>query len=225
METYFTVPFVGTGSNDVSIHIGWCPDAIRITEYGTGLQAIWLRVYSPDAALMVTATGGISIDTADAIQLVYFTDTPDNISADPTELTTGEFYKANGVRIDTTLAIQTDNKLCVFEAWRGRIKAIWAKHDGTTSANTYFEDRSVDFREAGVCGGQKWILYNINNNNYAFVKAVQKPSGQSKWCRVTLALNTAGDATTLADCDTNDIALLVPYQYAQYPISDCTVMT
>ena len=97
-------------------------------------------------------------------------------------------------------------------------------HDGATNSNTYFQDNSVDFKDNGVCGGQQWLIYNRTNTNYAYVGEVQKPAGKSKYCRLTLT-DAAGNATTAADIDTSDVVIVMPKQYAQYPMSDYGLMT
>jgi len=112
----------------------------------------------------------------------------------------------------------------MLEAWRQSVPVVRAVHDGTTSANTYFEDRSIDFKEQGVCGEQQWLLFNITNTNYAHIGKVQKPAGQTKHCRLTL-VDSGGTAMAAADCDTSDVALIMPKREAQYPLSDYGHMT
>jgi len=97
-------------------------------------------------------------------------------------------------------------------------------HDGTTSSNTYFEDTGVDFRELGVSGGQNWVIFNTTNNNYAYVKSLQK-SSTGRYGRLNTSKDLLGTATSAADFDTGDVCLVMNKKYIQYPLSDYGLMT
>ena len=102
---------------------------------------------------------------------------------------------------------------------------VYTVHDGTTDSDTYWEDSSIDFEKAGVSGGQKWILFNLENKNYAYVKEVQKPSGKTKKCKLTLAIDSSGTAATAANSDTADVGILMLATNVQYPMVNMGVMT
>ena len=227
---YICIPIIGQGSNDIYQRLGFCPDSIKLTEYGTGLEAKWHRVIGNDQCIDSAAAGDKLVKTTMGINLVAFTADPIDMSADLVPLSGAmpvvDGAAANGVHLTSDLSVLTDHKVVILEAWGSSgVNVIRATHDGTTSSNTYFEDSNVDFRDNGVCGGQKYVIYNLTNNNYAYVKDVQKPSGKSRYCRLTTATTTTGTATTAADFDTSDVVLVMPLKWAQYPLSDYGLMT
>ncbi len=228
MESYFQTMVIGQGSNDIFVRIGWCPDVVRITEWETGLGMEWYRLQGADIAITRVAAGDRTVQTAQGIKLVNFTADPMDMTADLTAFTDVNWNEngkdANGVQLTSDLTGLTDHGLLCFEAWRSSVPIIRAVHDGTTSSNTYFEDSSVDFRELGVSGGQLWLIYNFTNANYCYVGEVQKPSGKSKYCRLTSVLAN-GNATTAADFDTSDVVYVLPKSHAQYPLGDYGIMT
>jgi hypothetical protein len=224
MNQYFCLPVIAQGANDIFIRIGWCPDLVRITEWATGLGVEWYRAMGNDVAITRAAAGDRTVQSGQGIKLVKFTDVPHQLSADPSEVEAGDWANANGIQLTSDLTGLTDHAVLMVECFRISCPFVRAVHDGTTSANTYFEDSSIDFKENGVQGGQKWILFNVNNTNYAHIGAVQKPAGQSKYCRLTL-VDSGGTAMTLADSDTGDVAIIMPKDMAQYPLSDYGHMT
>lgn len=228
MRDYFSTMIIGQGSNDLFVRIGWCPDIVKFTEWETGLEFMWYRLQGKDTGISIVAAGDKTVETAKGIYLVNFTEDPMDMSADLTAFTDVNWNEngkdANGIKFASDVVGLTDHGLLHMEAWRMQVPIIRAVHDGTTSANTYFQDSSIDFKKLGVSGGQLWLLYNFTNQNYAYIGEIQKPSGQSKFCRVTL-VTAAGIAMAAADSDTSDVAYLLPKKNAQYPLSDYGIMS
>jgi len=176
-----------------------------------------------------TDAGARALDGSEGISLCKF-DEPlsayiGETAATPSDVEPGKFYEANGIRIDTAAAALQDGIPFVLEVWPLQVNFIRAVHDGGDNKNTYFEDSSIDFKDAGVEGGQKWILINESNDEFAFVKSVEKPVGKSRHCRIVLAKNSAGDATASADTDNDDVAFLIPTDQVQYPLSGIGAMS
>ena len=224
MRQYFCMPVIAQGTNDIFLRIGFCPDVVKFTEWATGLGFIWFRAQGNDTGITRVAAGDRTVQTAQGVKLVYFDDIPHKLSSDPTVVEAGDWVHANGIQFTSDLTGLTDHAVLMVEAWRMDTPFVRAVHDGGDNKNTYFQDSSIDFQENGVVGGQKWILYNLSNNNYAHIGAVQKPSGQTKYCRVTL-VDSGGTALTAADIDDDDVAILLPKDLAQYPLSDYGHMT
>jgi hypothetical protein len=196
---------------------------------------MWYRLQGPDTAITRVAAGDRTVQTAQGVYLGSV-DKPhgEEMSADTdftafADVNWAEGGKtANAVKLTSDLTGLTDHALLTFEAWRCGVPVIRAIHDGGDNCNTYMQDSSIDFKELGVSVDvtrAQWLVYNLSNNNYAYVKDVQKPSGQSKYCRVLLAEATDGTATAAADIDDDDVLLLMPRRYAQYPLSDYGLMT
>ena len=229
MQDYVCKPIIGQGANDIFVRLGFCPDVIRLTEYATGLEVIWHRVMGFDSPITIVAAGDKTIQTSgEGIDLVAFSDEPYNLTSDPTAFSDANpvenDQQANGIKLTSDLAGLTDHAIIMLEAWRQSIPIVRAVHDGGDNKNTYFQDASVDFKEQGVSGSQQWLLFNITNTNYCHIGAVQKPSGQTKHCRLT-AVDSGGTALAACDFDDDDVALIMPKRDAQYPLSDYGHMT
>ena len=130
---------------------------------------------------------------------------------------------ANRLKAD---AVQQSSFLCNNATYG--LSYVWDfpgyDYDAGDTVNTYWQDSSLDFRDMGVSGEEKFILYNQTNGNYCFIGEVQKPSGQSKFCRVTL-VDSNGDALTAADIDDDDVGVILKYDECGYPLSDIGAMT
>jgi len=216
--------FVTGTAADTYIRTGWCPDVVKITDFTTRITLVWARIMGA-IGVSTIADGTASQDT-DAVSLVAFSDTPDALTAAPSDIEAAQWYNANGFRIDAAVPSIPDASLCYVEAWASPVPMVRMVHDGTDSANTYFQDSSVDLFEAGVVGNGDWIVINTTNDNYAFVGEITKPSGQNKYCRA-LTFEDAGltTATAAADFDTNDVLVLMQHRAAQYPLSGIGLMT
>ena len=235
MQDYYQVPIIAQGSNDIFVKLGFCPDVIRITEWASGLEIMWYRLQGPDTAITATAAGDKSVQTSQGVYLGSINKmTAAEMTADsdftafsdvnPVE----DGMTANAVKLTSDLTGLTDHALLQFEAWRMQEPVFRSIHDGGDTVHTYWQDSSIDFKELGVSGPAaacNWLLYNLTNLNYAYIKDVQKPSGQSKYCRLLLAEAADGTATAAADIDDGDVALILPIRIAQYPLSDYGLMT
>jgi len=222
---YTTRFAVGTGAL-MYFALGFCPMKVRLTGTSAGNRSEWWLTTPPNDGLETTdSTGARVLDASDGFFLVHFSDPNDPENSTITTLENAEWYKANGIGIDDGVLTNTNAVPFVLEAWGMTFPVIRAVHDGGDNCNTYFQDSSVDFQEAGVSGGQSWIIINVTNDDYAYVKAVQKPAGQTKYCRLTVAEDSSGTATTAADFDDNDVCVVIPRQYAQQPLSGLGAMT
>lgn len=223
MDQYYSQPIIAQGSNDIFVKIGWCPDVVKITEWATGLEMLWHRIQGHDTAITRVAAGDRTVQTAQGIFLCAIDGNPADLGSDPAVFTDCNFTEngkvANAVKLTSDLTGLTDHALCLFEAKRSSIPVFRGVHDGTTSSDEYFEDSSIDFKELGVSGGQTWIMINKTNNNYVHIGAVQKPSGKSKFCRLT-SVTAAGVLTGSADFDTSDVIYVMQKAHAQYPLGD-----
>jgi len=225
------IHLLGQGSGAITyFRLGFCPVKVKI--YGLVEEDIneWYlpMLASPDSIETIDSTGIRTLDGTDGVYLVQFNDgmgqAPGSGGA-PTVLEPAEWYKANGIKITADCAAIADGNPYIVEAYRLTVPIIRAVHDGTTSSNTYFEDSSVDFKAAGVSGGQTWLIINETNDNYGYVKSVAKPTGQTRYCRLYTAENAAGDATAAADFDTADVCFILPVEWGQYPLSGIGAMT
>jgi hypothetical protein len=226
MTPQYTIRFgVGTGAA-MYFALGFCPVKVRLTGTAAGNRTEWWITVPPNDGLETTdSTGARVLDASDGLALVKFSDPNDPENATITTLENAQWYEANGILIDDGVLTNTDAVPFILEAWGVDIPIIRAVHDGGDNANTYFQDSSVDFEKAGVSGGQSWIIINVTNDNYAYVKAVQKPAGQTKYCRLTTAEDSSGTATAAADFDDDDVCIVIPRQYAQRPLSGLGAMT
>lgn len=205
------------------VKLGFCPDIIKLTSTYSGIDMFWARCMGNDTSISRVAAGDRTLDTSYGITLVKFPEMESNdITATPTSVEAGQWNDADGILISSDSVPLADDVMFLLEAWTLDVPFVMGVHDGTTNNNTYFEDSSVDFRDAGVSTG--WIIYNKSNGNYAYVGEVQKPAGKKKYCRVTSVL-ASGSATTAADFDTNDIVFLMPADAMAYPLSAIGAMT
>jgi len=149
----------------------------------------------------------------------------DASAAAPAAVEPGRWYEANGIILGTSVQANQDGVPFMVLAFPFSQKLIRGVHDGSTNSNTYFQDSSIDFEESGVEGGGTWIIINESNDNYAYIKEVQRPAGQKRKCRLLTATDASGTATTAADFDTNDVVYCVPLDEMQYPLSGIGLMT
>ncbi len=224
MKEHVILPIIGQGANDIFVRLGFCPDVVKLTEWATGLGVEWFRGQGNDTSITRVAAGDRTVQTAQGIKLVYFEDIPHKLTADPTSVEAGDWANANGIQLTSDLTGLTDHALMMLEAWRIDSPFVRSVHDGGDAVHTYWQDTSMDFSINGVCGGQTWILMNLTNTNYAHIGAVQKPTGLSKYCRLTL-VDSAGNPMSAADIDDDDVMIAMPKDSAQYPLSDYGHMT
>ena len=220
----------GSGS-DVYFRLGFCASYIRFCALADSEDVSeWCLLLGNADVMEQKDTDGVrSLDGSEGISLVAFTaslaDYLDGTASAPSDVEVAKWYEANGIRIDTATLGLADGIPFMIEAWPLGQSFIRAVHDGTTSSNTYFEDSSVDFEKAGVEGGGTWIMINENNDNYCYVKEVQRPSGKTRKCRLLSATDAGGTATTAADFDTDDVVFIIPLDQVQYPLSGIGLMT
>lgn len=223
VDTYFCTAVPTMDANDCFVRIGWCPEVVRVTKISDGQDNMWCRLMGNDASLSRVAAGDRTANTDRGIKLVQFDKETANQSSDPTTINPEEWYKANGVQLTADIAFLADDNIVLVEAWRSLgPRVIKAVHDGGDATNTYIQDASIDFSLAGVSEG--FVVYNLTNGNYAFVGDVQKPQGQKKYCRLTL-VDAAGNATTAADIDDDDVLYVYPPKHFPYPYTDIGIMT
>lgn len=211
-------------TNDAFIFLGFCPEVVRTISLGDGQETLWCRLMGTDGGLERVAAGDRTLRTDKGIKLVQFTETPLKTTSDPTEIDPSNWHDANGIQITADALQLADDDIVLVEAWG--MDDLWIKgvHDGGASG-TFAQDSSFDFQELGVSGGQLCILYNQNNGDYAYVKDVVKPAGQSKKCRLTLAEDVSGTATTAAALADADVFYVFPVSAAWYPMSDIGLMS
>jgi len=224
MKDYYSNYVFTMDTNDVFVHLGFCPEKVKITKLSDGQDNLWCRLMGNDASLSRVAAGDRTANTDKGIKLVQFPDGPLAITADPSAVDPAEFYKANGIQITADVGFLADDNVVLVEAWRIQTPILKITHDGGDNCNAYCQDASFDFLECGVSGNQAFIAYNLTNGNYAYVGEVQKPSGQGKHCRLTLT-DAAGNAMASADVDDNDVLYIVPVGAVQYPLSDLGIMS
>lgn len=225
--------FIAQGSNDVFLRIGFCPDFVRIVEHATGLEIMWFRLKGLDQDVTRVAAGDRTVNTGQGVVLGHMAKIPYDMTAD-TDFTAfsdanwlENNMEANAIKLTSDITGLTDHAMMFYEAWRMDYPAIRAVHDGGDNCNTYFQDASIDFEKLGVVSSPtnpQWLLYNVTNNNYAHIGAVQKVTDKANKCRVTL-VTAAGVATSAADIDDGDIGILIPKMHAQYPLGDYGHMT
>ena len=215
--------FVMGAAADTYIRTGFCPDIVRITDFTTRIELVWSRLMGAIGVQRIA--DGTGTQDTDAMSLVAFSDNPEDLTSAPSDIEGAYWYKANGFRIDSAVASIPDASLCYVEAWGSSTPAVRLVHDGG-STHLFIQDSSVDLEEAGVVGNGDWIVFNTSNDNYAFVGAISKPSGQDKKCKALLyedaGLATATAAATLVD---DDILILMRHRDCQYPLSAVGLMT
>ena len=215
--------FVMGTAADTYIRCGFCPDMVRITDFTTRICLTWARVMGLIG--VAQAAAGTGTQDTDAVSLVAFSENPEDLSSAPSDIEAAQWYNANGFRIDAGVAAIPDASLCYVEAWGSPIPMVPLVHDGG-STHLFIQDSSVDLVEAGVVGNGDWIVINTSNDNYAFLGAISKPSGQTKYCKALLYedanLTTATAAADIADAD---VLVLMRHRDAQYPLSGIGLMT
>jgi hypothetical protein len=209
---------------------GFCPVKVKIVGLAEEDVAEWYlpMLASPDSIETVDSDGIRTLDGTDGMYLVQFNDPTCSQTGDggaPTVLEPGEWYKANGIKITAGSVPIADGNPYIVEAWPMNVPIVRCVHDAGDASHLYFQDSSMDFKDAGISGGQQFVVINETNDNYGYVKAVQKPAGQSRFCRCTLAENAGGDATAAADIDDDDVLIIIPKDWVQYPLSGIGAMT
>lgn len=216
------IPLMDT--TDFYVKLGFCPDIVKLTSTYSGIDMFWARCMGNDTSISRVAAGDRTLDTSYGITLVKFPVGDSNdLTATPTSVEAGQWNDADGILISSDSVPLADDVMFLLEAFTLDVPVVNAVHDGGNNCNTYLQDASVDFRDAGVSPG--WIIYNKSNGNYAYVGEVQKPAGQAKYCRVTSLLSPGGSATTAADFDNSDVIFLMPKSAMAYPLSAIGLMT
>lgn len=223
--------FFGQGTGAAIYHrLGFCPVYVRL----------WSIMDSEDvdewALLMANATS-ISVDDSDGnrdavssggISLVEFDEEWANYldasATAPSAVEPGKWYQGNGISIGTSCQVNVNGVPYMGIAYPLGVPVIRSVHDGGAS-NVHWQDSSLDFQKCGVEGGQQWIIINEDNDNYAYVKEVQKPAGQSDYCRLTLAESADGTATAAAAIADADKGYIIRKDMVQYPLSGIGAMT
>ena len=217
----------GTGAA-MYFNLGFCPARVDIQGSVEEDSVVWTIDLAAGYGLeSIDADGITALTTATGITLVKFDDEPGSMPGSggaPSTVEPGRFWEANGIGIGASAAANVDGNPFTVQCFRMNIPIIRAVHDGTTNSNTYFEDSSIDFFEAGVSDNGKFILVNESNDNMAYVGTITKPSGKSRYCRIyTYEDEGLATATATADFDTSDVVFIIPRQYIQYPL--ITAMT
>ncbi|MBW2036423.1 MAG: hypothetical protein JRI41_02925 [Deltaproteobacteria bacterium] len=209
----------GTGAA-VYLRLGWCPAKVILQGSVEEDSSVWtIDLTAAYGIESIDSTGVTELTTDTGITLVQFEGDADTIpTSAPTSLEPAEYYKANGIAVAASAACNVDGNPFTVHAFRLNVPIVKGIHDGTTSSNTYFEDSSVDFIEAGVSGNGKFIIINETNDNMAYVGEITKPAGKDKYCRIyTYEDESLTTATAAADFDTSDVVFIIPRMYAQYP--------
>ncbi len=206
----------GTGA-DIDVPLGFRPDVIEVVNLTDFSRCVWYRALLDENAIAYTASGTASLAVSTGINLIRIEGVigSGNETVTVVEANAVCGLHANGFRLESDAGPNDNAELLHYTAIRGSGSWIRGVHDGTTSSN-YFEDRSLDFRELGVTKG--WVMYNFSNDNRCLVEEVQRPSGQTKYCRLTVPSSVAA-----ADFDTADIVFVMPPDEEQ--ITAITAMT
>jgi hypothetical protein len=207
--------FHGLGTGAAVYHrIGFCPSFVKLIATRDSEDT--------DGNRDIQSTNGISLCAFTAPWADYL----DGSASAPSAVEPGRWYEANGIIVGTSCKCNANGLPYIGIAYPMSGRCIRAVHDGPTSSNTFFQDSSIDFHESGVEGGGTWIIINITtNDNYAYIDAIQRPAGQTRYCRLTTTTSAGGAATTAADFDTGDVCLILPLDEVQYPLSGIGVMT
>ena len=239
MQDYYSNIVPMTDGADLFIRIGFCPDVVKLLNLYDGQQVFWNRCehghYQGAAAsggIWVTVGGTRALVAATGnIALCEFTGGQADVAwgqidypSDPAVIDGTNWIDANGIKITKQTILLASDQLLQIEAWR--MNHIWLKlyHEGGASQVTARDD-SYDFKELGVSGNGRWLLYNQSNGDYAYVKQVRKGNGKSKWSLIDLATDAEGTPTSAAALATNDVCYVFPINAAPYPMSDIVKMT
>lgn len=210
----------------IYFRLGWCPCKVQM-EGSAGLdKVIWTIDMAAASGLETNAADGVvTLETDCGITLVKFEDAADVLpTSNPTAVEPGRWWEANGIMIAADSEINNNGEPFTIHAFRMTVPIVRAVHDGTTSSNTYFEDSSIDFFEAGVSGNGMFIILNESNDDMAYVGEITKPAGKDNYCRIyTFEDERLAVATGAADFDTGDVIYIIPRAFVQYPL--ITAMT
>jgi len=216
----------GTGAA-MYFRLGWCPSRVDIQGSAEEDSVVWTIDLAAGYGVesVDTDTTNAALTAATGITLVHFDDASDTLpTAAPTSVEPGRWWEVNGIGIGASAAANADGNPFTVHAFRMHVPIIRAVHDGTTSSNTYFEDSSIDFLEAGVSPNGKFIILNESNDNMGYVGTITKPAGKTRYCRIyTYEDENLSVATAAAAFDTADVCYIIPRQYVQYPL--ITAMT
>ncbi len=213
---------------DMYFRLGYCPDYVRLVGLIEEDVIEWYPLMGSSNGIATVDADGIRTLGTEGITLVKFDDPVGSLpgtGGTPTAVEPAEFYKANGIKIDASCLPIADGNPFAVHVHRMSAPAIYAVHDGGDNEHLHMQDSSLDFAEMGVEGGQSWIMINETNDNYGYVKSVEKPVGQTKFCRLVLAENAAGDATAAADLVDADVCFILPKHRVQSPLSGVGLMT
>jgi len=228
MNEQVTLLAQGTGAA-IYFNLGWCPAKVLIQGSVEEDSVVWTIDMAAGYGVesVDSDTTNAALTSATGITLVKFTNSANAFpTAAPSAVEPGRYWEANGIMIGASAAANVDGNPFTVQAFRMTVPIVRAVHDGTTSSNTYFEDSSIDFMEAGVSGNGQFIIINESNDNYAFVGEITKPAGKDKYCRIYTYENAdLSTATAGADFDTADVCYIIPMQHVQYPLSGIGLMT
>lgn len=224
-----TEVFFGQGTAAIMFfRLGYVPDYVRVTGLIAEDVTEWHLLMGSGNGIWTQDSDGVRLLGTNGITLVKFDDPIGSLpgtGGTPEAVEVAEFYKANGIKIDAGVPAIADGNPFAVHVHRMSAPAIYAVHDAGDNVHLYMQDSSLDFAEMGVEGGQSWLLINETNDNYAYIKSVEKPAGQSKFCRLVLAENAAGDATAAADLVDADVCFILPKHRVQSPLSGIGFMT
>ena len=211
-------------------YTGFAPGYVKVMGFAEEDINEWCPLIpEEDSIETIDSTGIRTVDTSDGIRLVKFNDEPGSVPGSggtPSDVENGRWWEANGIEITASCAAIQDGAPYMVMVFRMTVPIVRAVHDGTTNSNTYFEDSSIDFFEAGVSSNGKFIIINESNDNYAYVGAITKPSGKSRYCRIyTYEDENLTTATAAADFDTSDVCYILPREWVQHPLSGIGAMT
>jgi len=225
MNEQLTLLAQGTGAA-IYFRLGFCPAKVLIQGDAEEDAVVWtIDLEAGYGIESIDASGITELTAATGITLVKFEgDSATLPTSAPTAVEPGRWWEANGIGIGASAAANVDGNPFTVQAFRMNVPLTRAVHDGTSGADTYFEDSSIDFLEAGVSPNGKFMILNENNDNIAYIGKITKPSGQSNYSRI-YTYEDAGlvTATAAADFVTGDVIFIIPSQYVQYPL--ITLMT
>lgn len=213
----------GTGAA-IYFKTGFAPARVNIQGEAEEDSVVWTIDYEAGYGVesVDTNTTNAVLTTATGITLVKFDDEPGSMPGSggtPSAVEPGRFWEANGIMVGASAACNVNGNPFTVQCFRMNIPIVRAVHDGTSGANTYFEDSSIDFFEAGISDNGKFILINESNDNMAYVGTITKPSGKNKYCRIyTFEDENLSVATAAADFVTNDVIFIIPRQWSQHPL-------
>ena len=197
---------IGTGV-DINVRLGFRADAIMIFDVTNLNQLYWFRCLADEDGISDTALGALVAATSTGINLIQIDGAVGDETVTVVEANSVKGMFANGFRLESDAIPNADAALLHYMAFGGASKYIRGVHDGTTSSN-YFEDSSLDFRELGVTAG--WVMVNLSNDNRCLVNEIQRPTGKTRYCRLTVPSTVAA-----ADFDTADVVFIMPPEEEQ----------